>query len=60
MGPRVRVSFERLEKPGIKPTNPGLEGKQHNHYATEASAFERLLAFSAFCSEAVPLSWCFV
>ena len=37
MGPRFRVSSERLEKPGIEPTNPGLEGEQLNHYATEAS-----------------------
>ena len=31
MGPRFRVSSERLEKPGIKPTIPGLEGEQLNH-----------------------------
>ena len=37
MGPRFRVSSERLEKPGIEPTTPGLEGGQLNHYATEAS-----------------------
>ena len=37
MGPRFRVSSERLEKPGIEPTTPGLEGEQLNHYATEAS-----------------------
>ena len=37
MGPRFRVSSERLEKPGIEPTTPGLEGEQVNHYATEAS-----------------------
>ena len=39
MGPRFRVSSERLEKPGIEPTTPGLEGEQLNHYATEASVF---------------------
>ena len=38
MGPRLRVSSERLEKPRIEPTIPGLEGEQHNHYATEASS----------------------
>ena len=38
MGPRLRVSSERLEKPGIEPTIPGLEGEQLNHYATEASS----------------------
>ena len=45
MGPRFRVSSERLEKPGIKPMTPGLEGEQTpglegeqlNNYATEAS-----------------------
>ena len=26
MGPRFRVSSERLEKPGIEPTTTGLEG----------------------------------
>ena len=39
MGPGFRVSSERLEKPGIKPTTPGLEGEQLNHYATEASLY---------------------
>ena len=37
MGPRFRVSSERLEKPWIEPTTPVLEGEQLNHYATEAS-----------------------
>ena len=37
MGPQFKVSSERLEKPGIKPTTPGLVGEQLNHYATEAS-----------------------
>ena len=32
-----KVSFERLEKPGIELTTPELEGKLLNHYATEAS-----------------------
>ena len=32
-----KVSSERLEKPGIELTTPGLEGKWLNHYATEAS-----------------------
>ena len=39
MGPRFRVSSERLEKPGIEPTTPGLEGEQLNHYVTEASSY---------------------
>ena len=36
-GPWFIVSSERLEKPGIELTNPGLEGKWLNHYTTEAS-----------------------
>ena len=36
MGPRFRVSSERLEKPGIEPTAHCLEGEQLNHYSTEA------------------------
>ena len=32
-----KVSSERLEKPGIELTTPGLEGKWLNHYTTEAS-----------------------
>ena len=35
MGPRFRDSSERLEKPGIEPTTPGLEGEQLNQYATD-------------------------
>ena len=37
MGPRFKVSFERLGKPGIESTTPDLEGGQFNHYAMEAS-----------------------
>ena len=38
MGPRFSVSSEKkLEKLGIEPKTPGLEGEQLNHYATEAS-----------------------
>ena len=32
-----KVSSERLEKPGIELTTPGLKGKWLNHFATEAS-----------------------
>ena len=45
MGPRFRVSSERLEKPGIEPTTPGLEGEQLNHYATEVSNDELHFCF---------------
>ena len=37
MGPRFRVSSERLEKPWIEPMTPGLEGKQFIDYVREAS-----------------------
>ena len=36
-GPRFKVSSERLEKPGIELTTPGLQGDYLNHYTTEAS-----------------------
>ena len=38
---RFKVSSERLEKPGIELTTPGLEGKWLNHYATEAPKAKR-------------------
>ena len=37
MGPRFKVSSERLEKPGIKLTTPGLQGEYLNHYTRLAS-----------------------
>ena len=36
MGPQHKVSSDRLEKPGIEPTTPGLEGKWLIHYNTAA------------------------
>ena len=39
-----KVSSERLEKPGIELTTPGLEGKWLNHYATEASEKSSMIA----------------
>ena len=39
MEPRFKVSSKRLEKPGIKPTTPGLEGEELNHYVTEPGGF---------------------
>ena len=35
MGPRFIISPEVLEKPGVKPTTPGLQGKWLNHYTME-------------------------
>ena len=37
MGPQLRVSSDRLVKPGIEPATPGLQGKQFIHYTTAAS-----------------------
>ena len=35
-GPRLKVSSDRLEKPGIEPATPGLQGKWLIHYTTGA------------------------
>ena len=42
MEPLFRVSSERLDKPGIEHTTPGLDGKQLNHYATKTETSEFL------------------
>ena len=34
MGPRLKVSSDRLVKPGIEPATPGLQGKRFIHYTT--------------------------
>ena len=36
MGLQLKVSSNRLVKPGIKPLNYGLQGKQFIHYTTAA------------------------
>ena len=36
MGPRLKVSSDRLVKPGIEPAIPGLQGKRFIHYTTVA------------------------
>ena len=38
MGPWLKVSSDRLVKPGIKPATPGLQGKRFIHYTTAAPA----------------------
>ena len=35
--PRFKISSERLEKPGIELTTPGLQGELLYHYTAEAS-----------------------
>ena len=35
-GPRLKVSSDRLVKPGIEPATPGLQGKLFIHYTTAA------------------------
>ena len=39
MGPRFKVSCERLEKPVIEPTIPGLQDEKLYHYTTGASIY---------------------
>ena len=36
MGPRLKVSSDRLVKPGVEPATPGLQGKRFIHYTTAA------------------------
>ena len=36
MGPQLKVSSDRLVKPGIEPATPGLQGNWFIHYATVA------------------------
>ena len=36
MGPWLKVSSDRLVKPGIEPVTPGLQGKWLIHYTTAA------------------------
>ena len=36
-GPQLKVSSDRLVKPGIEPETPGLQGKLFIHYTTAAS-----------------------
>ena len=35
-GPQLKVSSDRLVKPGIEPGTPGLQGKRFIHYTTAA------------------------
>ena len=37
MGPRFKVPSERLEKIGIEPTTPGLQGESLYHFTSEAA-----------------------
>ena len=39
MGPQLKVSPDRLVKPGIEPATPGLQGKRFIHYTTAAPTF---------------------
>ena len=36
---RLKVSSDRLLKPGIEPATPGLQGKRFIHYTTAAPEF---------------------
>ena len=37
MGPRFKVSSDRLVKPGIEPATPDLQGKRFIHYTIAAA-----------------------
>ena len=37
MGPRFKVSYDRLVKPGIEPATPDLQGKRFIHYTIAAA-----------------------
>ena len=38
-GPWLKVSSDRMVKPGIEPATPGLQGKQLIHHTTAAPDF---------------------
>ena len=42
---RLKVSSDRLVKPGIKPASPGLQGKQFIQYTTAAPLFTMRLDY---------------
>ena len=47
-GPRLKVSSDRLVKPGIEPATPGLQGKRFIYYTMAApSCHARLQEFSS-------------
>ena len=68
MGPRLKVSSDRLVKPGIEPATPGLQGKQFIHYTTAAPSFviilkRRLIALlllSYRCIVTINVLWLFL
>ena len=41
-GPQLKISYDRLVKPGIEPATPGLQGKLFYHYTTAAPNASRL------------------
>ena len=55
MGPQLKVSSNRLVKPGIEPATPGLKGKQFIDYTTADSCQDdmHILAVCHFQSKAV-------
>ena len=44
-GPRFIVPSDGLEKPGIEPATPGLQGECHNHCTTDASEVRNSVFF---------------
>ena len=47
-GPRLKVSSDRLVKPGIEPATPGLQGKRFIHYTTAAPPINVLFVFIVY------------
>ena len=45
-GPRLKVSSDRLVKPGIEPATPGLQGKRFIHYTTAAPLCSQVRLFA--------------
>ena len=47
-GQQLKVSSDRLVKPGIEPATPGLQGKRFMHYTTAAPIYKVLRLRVAF------------
>ena len=54
-GPRLKVSSDRLVKPGIEPATPGLQGKRFINYTTAAPVYVLLYVTYIYSSYAIIL-----
>ena len=50
-GPWLKVSSDRLEKPGIEPATPGLQGKRLIHYTTAAPKKKSVFGYTLFVTK---------